>query len=626
MKPSLADPEQIHALLVERILPGVQQPARYLGGEVGSVRKDPASVEVSLALCFPDLYSVAMSNLGLQILYSMVNGLPWAAAERAFAPWPDMQAAMLAHAVPLYALESFRPVRDFDVIGFSLQTEMLFTNALLMLELAGLPPLSADRAERDPIVIAGGPGAVNPEPMADFIDLFLIGDGEESLVPLLEVVRGARREGLARRAIILRAAARVPGAYAPAFYEARFGPDGRLQGVRPTRPDVPATVRAARADDLAAAHVPLRPIIPFVEIVHDRINLEIQRGCTHGCRFCQAGMIARPARTRPAAHVVEAARATYAATGHDQIALTSLSSSDHPELHEMLERLTDEFTPLGVSLSLPSMRVSDQIELLVGPLSSVRKSGLTVAPEAATQRLRAVINKDITDEELLAGTAAAVREGWRVLKLYFMLGLPTETEEDARAIPELCGRLLRAAAAEPGGPALHVNVTLSHFVPKPHTPFQWEPMAPPAVVLERVAALRRAASSRKVQYKAHDSRRSIIEGLLARGDRRLGALLLRVRELGAMFDAWDEHFSLERWEGALRDCGMPWDDPAGPNSPLRERAEDEALPWDHIDCGVSKRFLLEERRRAFRGEFTPDCRTGPCGLCGACARGAVSNV
>ncbi|MDP6439872.1 MAG: radical SAM protein, partial [Candidatus Brocadiia bacterium] len=530
-----------------------------------------------------------------------------------------MEQVMREHGIPLYALESFRPVRDFDLLGFSLQTELLCTNALLMLELAGVPLLSAERGPGDPIVIAGGPSTVNPEPMAEFIDLFLIGDGEESVVRLLELVREMKGRGgataleqegpsgpgatafeqkAARGEIIRNAARHVPGAYAPALYEASYGADGLLAAVRPVSEGLPERISAARVGDLEAAHVPLQPIVPFVETVHDRITLEIMRGCPHGCRFCQAAMVSRPVRMRSADALVEAARATYAATGHGEIALCSLSSSDYPRLPALLERLTEAFSPLGVSLSLPSLRVSDQLDLLVGPLSSVRKSGLTLAPEAASERLRGVINKKVTDEELLSGTAAAVREGWRVIKLYFMLGLPTETREDVLAIPELCRRLLRSAARESSGRGLKVNVTLSPFVPKPHTPFQSEPMASLEAIKEKLALVLDNTRTRKVRYKAHLAERSVVEALLARGDRRLGMVLRRVLELGGMFDAWDEHFSFDRWTQALEDCGIRWDDPAEPNSPFRERGTDEVLPWDHIDCRVKKAFLLAERERA----------------------------
>ncbi|MDP6107216.1 MAG: TIGR03960 family B12-binding radical SAM protein [Candidatus Brocadiia bacterium] len=601
MKARITDPKEIHAVLERRVLADVEHPAQYVGGEVGSVRKDPGGVEVSLALCFPDLYTVGMSNLGLQILYSLVNGIEWAAAERAYAPWPDMQERMREHGIPLYALESFRPVRDFDLVGFSLQTELLYTNALLMLELAGVPLLSAERGPDDPIVIAGGPSTVNPEPMAEFIDLFLIGDGEESVIQLLELVRGTKGRGASRRDAIVEAARHVPGAYAPALYEVSCGADGLLAAVWPVSEYLPERITIARVGELEAAHVPLQPIVPFVETVHDRITLEIMRGCPHRCRFCQAAMVSRPVRTRSADALVEAALATYAATGHGEIALCSLSSSDYPRLPALLERLAEAFSPLGVSLSLPSLRVSDQLDLLVGPLSSVRKAGLTFAPEAASERLRGVINKKVTDEELLSGTAAAVGEGWRVIKLYFMLGLPTEAREDVLAIPELCRRLLRSAALESSGRGLKVNVTLSPFVPKPHTPFQWEPMTPLEAIREKLALVFDDTRTRKVRYKAHLAERSVVEALLARGDRRLGRVLRRVRELGGMFDAWDEHFSFERWTRALDDCGIRLDDSADPNSPFRERGADEVLPWDHIDCRVKKTFLLAERERALGG-------------------------
>jgi len=618
MKSFLTDPQEIHAVLDRDVLVNVEQPGQYIGGEVNSVRKDPASVKVSLALCFPDTYVVGMAYVGYQILYSIVNRLDWAAAERAYAPLPDMQARMRQHGIPLHTLESRRPVRGFDVVGFSLQSELLYTNVLMMLDLAGIPLESAARAEGDPLVVAGGPGAAAPEPMAEFFDLFFVGDAEESLPQFLGLVRRLKAEGAGRRAIILEAARSIPGLYAPGLYAPEYGADGFLKAVRPTEAGLPDRVHAARVEDLDAAQFPDAPVIPFVEAVHDRITLEIMRGCTRGCRFCQAGMVGRPTRQRSVARLCELARASYAATGHSEIALSSLSSSDYPHLRELLDEVRREFDPLKVSVSLPSLRVSGELKHLVGPLSSVRKSGLTLAPEAATARLRAVINKDVTEQELFEGTRAAAEQGWRRVKLYFMIGLPTETDEDVAAIPALCEAIL-AAASPGGGSALRLSVTISPFVPKPHTPFQWEPQLAQDKLRERMTLIRRGAHSRKVQYEFHDERRSLVEAVLARGDRRVGRLVRRAWERGARFDAWSEHFAFERWLEALQDCGLRLD--AGdPNSPYRQRRPDDVLPWDHMDCGVRKEFLLAERERALRGEFTPDCREGPCPKCGACGR------
>jgi radical SAM family uncharacterized protein len=516
MSVNITDPEQIHALLDRHVLADVQQPAQYVGGEINSVRKDPAAVEVSIALCFPDLYSVGIPHLGYQILYSVLNALPWVAAERAYAPWPDMQEQMRARGIPLYALESFRPLRAFDAVGFTLQSELLLTNVLLMLELAGIPIESAERTDGDPLIIAGGPGASAPEPMADFVDLFFVGDGEETVVQFARLLREAKAGGAARQEVIAEAARTIPGVYAPSLYEAEYAEDGLLKGVRPARGDAPERVRAARIDDLDAAHFPVKPIVPFVEAVHDRITLEIMRGCTRGCRFCHAGMTARPVRYRSADKLCELAVASYESTGHDEIALASLSSSDYPELGTVLGRLTERFGPLGVNLSLPSLRVSEQIALLVGPLSEVRKSGLTLAPEAATQRLRNVINKDVSDADLVAGVGAAFRGGWRLVKLYFMIGLPTETLEDVLAIPAFCDSLLASARGGSGRP-LRLNVTVSPFVPKPHTPFQWEPMDALPSLIEKQRLIVENKRNKQVRYKLHDPRRTVVEAVLARG-------------------------------------------------------------------------------------------------------------
>ena len=614
MSATITDPEQIHAVLSREVLHNVEQPGRYVGGEVNSIRKDPDCVDVRIALCFPDLYGVGMSHLGYQILYAIVNGLPWAAAERAYAPWPDMQRQMRQRGIPLYALESFRPVRQFDAVGFSLQSELLYTNVLMMLELAGVPTESAQRGEADPIVIAGGPGACAPEPLADFIDLFFIGDGEEGIVRFAGLLRELKAALAPRQEIVVEAARRIRGVYAPAYYEVEWGPDGELAGVHPRRDGLPERIRSARVEDLDEAPFPTAPIIPFVESVHERVTLEIMRGCTRGCRFCQAGMLGRPVRTRSHDRLFDLACVSYENTGYDAVSLASLSSSDYPGLRELVERLTARLDPLGVNISLPSLRVSDQIGGLVDLLSTVRKSGLTVAPEAATERLRAVINKDISDQDLFEAAAAAARAGWRLMKLYFMIGLPTETDEDVRAIVRLCEEIVRRGAG------LKLNVTVSPFVPKAHTPFQWLPAASLESVVQKMALIKDAARSRRVRYKFHSPERYVVEALLARADRRLGRVLRKVREKGGQFDAWQELFEFGAWTDALAECGVRLDE-TDPNSHLRPRALDEVLPWDHVDCGVTKQYLLQERQRADRGEFTPDCREAECRSCGACDRG-----
>jgi radical SAM family uncharacterized protein len=608
MDSHVTDSARIHHLLVSRILSTVEKPARYTGGEKNTVRKDPRDVSVAFALLFPDLYEVGMSHLGYQILYSIINGLPWAAAERAYAVWPDMKERLREHGIPLYALESFRPVRDFDVVAFSLQYELLATNVLAMLDLAGIPLQSADRGPDDPVVIAGGPGSACPEPMADFIDLFFPGDGEEVIVRFAEFMREAKASGTPRDGIILQAARTIPGCYAPALYAPQ--PDG---SVRPTQPGLPERVRASKLMSLRNVPFPTDMIVPFVETVHDRITLEIMRGCTRGCRFCQAGMLRRPVRPRPADELLAIAQEAYRRTGHSEIALTALSSSDYPGFADLLERMNAFAEPLGVGLSLSSLRINDQLALLPEALARVRKSGLTVAPEAGTERLRRVINKDVTDEELLNGARAAFAEGWRLIKLYFMIGLPTETEEDVAAIVDLAERVSRVRREVANGLG-NVNVSVAAFVPKPHTPFQWEPMASLETLRARRALILSRAKLRSVTYKFHDPECSLLEAALARGDRRTGRVIRRAYEAGAQFDAWGEHFSFERWQRAFEAEGLSLEECA-----TRPRDVITPLPWDHIDFGLKADFLLSERGKALRAEMTPDCRTGQCAVCGVCA-------
>lgn len=613
MNAPITDPERIHKLLEERILASVRTPGRYTGGEQNIVRKDPAEVAVSFALLFPDVYDLGMSHLGYQILYAILNRLDRVAAERAYAVWPDMQEEMHEHGIPLYALESFRPVSEFDVVGFSLQYEMLYTNVLAMLELARIPVLSDQRTEEAPIVIAGGPGACAPEPMADFIDLFFPGDGEEVIVEFAELVRAAKESGQDREGTILRAARELEGAYAPAYYEPAYNEDGTLKALRPTRDGLPERITARKVPDLELAHFPTDLIVPFVETVHDRVSLEIMRGCTRGCRFCQAGMLRRPVRPRSVEQLRELTEKALESTGYDEVALASLSSSDYPEFRELLEGIGEFTEPRQINLSLSSLRVSDQLTVVPEVLQRVRKSGLTVAPEAGTERLRNVINKDVTEEELIDGAREAFRQGWRHIKLYFMVGLPTETDEDLDAIVDLSEKVSRVRGEVAGG-AGRVNVSIAPFVPKPHTPFQWEPMASREYIERARDRILDKARMKSVRYDFHDPERSVLEAALARGDRRLGRVLMRVRRSGAQFDAWDEHFSFETWQRAFQEEGLSLDFYAH-----RAREPEETLPWDHIDFGLRRDFLLREREKSFRGELTPDCRTGKCSECGVCS-------
>jgi radical SAM family uncharacterized protein len=608
----LTDPARIHALLDDEILVNVEKPGRYTGGETNAVRKDPADVDVAVALLFPDVYDVGMSHIGYQILYGILNGLEWAAAERAYAVWPDMQEKMREHGIPLYTLESFRPVRDFDVVGFSLQYELLCTNVLAMLDLAGIAVAREERTQDDPIVIAGGPGAASPEPMTDFIDLFFVGDGEEAIAEFAELVREMKATGAGRDEVVLEAARRIGGVYAPAHYGVDYREDGTLAALEPVTDGVPARVVARKLARLEDGHFPTDLIVPLVETVHNRIALEIMRGCTRGCRFCQAGMLRRPVRPRPVEQLVEIAREAYARTGHSEIALTSLSSSDYPDFARLLQCMNEFAEPRGVSLGLSSLRVSDQLELLPEVLGNVRKSGLTVAPEAGTDRLRRVINKDVTNEELIAGARAAFEAGWRAIKLYFMMGLPTETDEDVEAIAELCEQVSNCRREVAKGPG-NVTASIALFVPKPHTPFQWEPMADPEVLQHRRRIITERKRRRSIRYNFHDVETSLLEAAICRGDRRVGRVIRRVYEAGGQFDAWTEHFSFERWRQAFEDEGLDM-----AFYVHRERATDELLPWAHIDFGLRPEFLLEERGKAFREEMTPDCREGGCTFCGVC--------
>jgi len=564
-----------------------------------------------VGLAFPDTYAIGMSHLGLRILYGILNERPDCWAERVFCPWPDMEAAMRAAGVPLASLESHTPIRAFDILGFSLSYELSNTNLMAMLDLGGIPLLSRDRAEDDPLVLAGGDGAASPEPMADFVDLFLVGDGEEALPALVDAFKECRRGGLSRRETLVEIVRRVPGWYAPALYRPVFHRDGTMAGMETLDPRVPDRVAEVHVASLETAYYPTRPVVPYAECVHDRISLEVMRGCTQGCRFCQAGMIKRSQRLRSPGTLLRLARETYENTGYDEISLVSLSTADYPGLVDLSARLHEEFRGLRVNVSIPSLRVNETLRLVPGLVEGVRRSSLTIAPEVATDRLRKVVNKDIRNEHLFAGVEEAWRRGWESVKFYFMVGLPTETDEDVRAIAGMasaCSDLAKRAA----GRAKDVTVSVSNFVPKPHTPFQWHPM-PAAEELRRRGDLVRegARGNRRLKVRIHDVQRSLLEGVLSRGDRRVGAAVLEAFRQGARFDAWDEQYRPALWEEAFRRTGV---DPGFHNH--RERSTDEWLPWDHVKGGVRRAYHVAEKGKADRGETTGFCMTEKCNRCG----------
>ena len=578
------------------------------------VRKDPDRVGLRFCLVFPDTYAVGMSFDGLHILYGVLNARDDVYAERAFSPWTDMQRQLRHKHIPLCSLETFTPLRDFDAVGISLQYEMTYTNVLDILELGGIPILASDRTPDDPIVVAGGPCALNPEPMADFIDLFVLGESEERISDLatacIELKHAAFKT---REEQCIHLVERVANTYAPSLYDAAWRPNGQLKHIRPRealQDRVPARVEREAVADFENAFVPTRPIVPFVEIIHDRIAIEIMRGCSRGCRFCHAGMTRRPVRCRSVEKIIELAEAQHAATGYSEISLTSLSAGDHPDLPRLLKALATRFADRKVSINLPSLRINDQLHNLPGMLSGVRKATLTIAPEAATDRLRRVINKDIEEEDLFRGVEAAYAQGRQHVKLYFMIGLPTETDEDILAIPKLVERVSRLRKKNGKGPG-RVNVSVAAFVPKPHTPFQREPMAPLQRLREIGVMLRQNTRSRAISLKPHRPERSFLEGVFARGDRRLGKLILEAHRLGCRFDAWDETFDYAAWLRAFDQSGVNGEFYAN-----RRRESDECLPWAHLNAGVSEEFLARELARAMRGELTPDCRTGRCHNCG----------
>ncbi|MBE6959818.1 MAG: TIGR03960 family B12-binding radical SAM protein [Ruminococcaceae bacterium] len=597
--------------LLQRILPTVQKPARYTGGEFNEIKKDPDKTRVRIAFCFPDTYEIGMSNLGMRILYGIMNGMDGVSCERVFAPWGDMEKAMEDNNLPLWALESQSPVRDFDMIAFTIGYEMCYANILNMLRLSGIPLRSKDRPGLKNIVFAGGVCAYNPEPLAEFVDFFSLGEGEEITVEIVSLYDRAKAEHWSKEAF-LKAVSQIPGVYVPSFYRHEYNADGTLSAIIPEN-DAPSVITKRIVEDLDNAYWPTKMIVPSTEIVHDRANLEVFRGCIRGCRFCQAGFSCRPVRKKSPEVLYRQAVETLEDSGHNEITLSSLSTSDYRGLKELTDRMIPYCEQNRVNLSVPSLRADNFSRELMEKLQTVRKSGLTFAPEAGTQRLRDVINKNLSEDEILTTCRNAFSGGWNNVKLYFMLGLPTETDEDVLGIAELVYKVIQTwkefATNKKRG--LRVHVATAYFVPKPHTPFQWEQQITPEEYLRRCKLLKSHFYSKSITYDYHGPDLSRLEAVFARGDRRLGAVIEEAMKNGAKLDGWDEYFNYGIWFDAFQKCGIDPD-----FYTVRGYAEEEILPWDSINVGIDKKFLLNERRRAYDALVTPDCREG-CSGCGA---------
>ena len=596
---------------IKRILPTVQKPARYTGGEWGEIQKNSEEVDVRVAFCFPDTYEIGMSNVGMRILYGVMNQMEGVWCQRVFAPWGDMEEKMRDQQLPLWALESQEPVKDFDMIAFTIGYEMSYSNIVNMLRLSGVPIHSAQRQGLHNMVFAGGVCAFNPEPLAEFIDFFSTGEGEDSTVEIVSLYQKAKREAWSKEEFLWEVS-KIQGVYVPSFYTPEYNPDGTLKAVI-AREGAPKVVTKRIVENLDTAYFPTKMIVPSTEIVHDRANLEVFRGCIRGCRFCQAGFSCRPVRKKSPEVLYRQAVEVLENSGNNEITLSSLSTSDYRGLKELTDELIPYCAENRVSLSVPSLRADNFSRELMEKLQTVRKSGLTFAPEAGTQRLRDVINKNLREEEILSTCAQAFAGGWNNVKLYFMLGLPTETDEDVLGIAELVYKVVQAwkenAVNRKRG--LRVHVATAYFVPKPHTPFQWEAQITPQEYLRRCKLLKEHLYSKSIEYDYHSTELSRLEAVFARGDRRLGAVIEEAVNSGARLDGWDEYFRYDIWCDAFEKCGIPVD-----FYTVRGYGEEEILPWDMIDVGVSKKFLLRERQRAYDAQVTPDCRHG-CAGCGA---------
>ncbi len=597
---------------VEKILLKVQKPGRYVGGEMNSVVKNKEDVDVRFAFCFPDTYEIGMSHLGMKILYSLFNDVPYIWCERVFAPWLDMEEIMLERNIPLFALESGDPIVDFDFVGFTLQYELSFTNVLNMLKLAGIPVRSEDRKELKQIVVAGGPCACNPEPLADFVDIFFIGEGEEVDLEVIELYRKCKQDNKSK-AEFLKEAAQIKGVYVPALYDVDYNDDGTIKSFTP-KDNAPAIVEKRLMLNMDESYYPENFVVPNIEIVHDRAVSEIFRGCIRGCRFCQAGFLYRPVREKSIDVIDKQCHALCNNTGYDEVSLSSLSSSDYTKIVNLLDKLTEWSVEDKVSLSLPSLRVDGFSDDILNKINTVRKSGLTFAPEAGTQRLRDVINKNVYEDELMETCSKSFNAGWTKVKLYFMIGLPTETYEDVEGIAHLSQKVVDTfycCENKPKGKGVMVTISTASFVPKPFTPFQWFPQNSRKELMDKQIHLKETITTKKVNYNYHDADTSYLEAVFARGDRRLCKVMEKALEKGFHFDGWNDCFSLEKWLDIFDECGIDPDFYA-----CRERSFDEILPWDFLDYGVSKEFLKKECEKAYQDTTTPNCRQ-KCSNCGA---------